>query len=309
VFAPRTIKLHSSCEFDLQLQAALSTKPIQSSPAKQTNVATTKAIPEPSTQPIDIVYVFRHSRHGDEEIRFSLRSVAQNLPFIRKVWIFGDRPSFLSDDTSIVEQVPHEYMAPLLGYRTPVRNDFLMLILASLIPRLAFDFVRFADDYIILAPLSRERLTTPSAIEDLAHISSRGSGQWKDQLWRTYDLLKQYGYAGYNFEAHVPQPYTKQLAFEAFMSFRSFLSEERFGGIVTATTVFNFGLKHHGLPFIWLAEEKSKAGFYGKCPAEAEIAAACEGKLFLSFDDAGFGPTMLEFLRRRFPEPCKYEAP
>src|SRR5438093_12829651 len=103
--------------------------------------------------PLDIVYLFKHSRHRDEEIRFSLRSVAQNLPFIRKVWIFGDRPSFLSDDTSLVEQVPHAYMAPLLGYRAPIRNDFLMLFLASLIPRLAFDFIRFASDYFIRRPL------------------------------------------------------------------------------------------------------------------------------------------------------------
>jgi hypothetical protein len=203
--------------------------------------------------------------------------------------------------------VPHGYIAPLLGYRSPVRNDFLMLILAALLPKLAFDFVRFADDYIILAPLPRERLTTPSAHEDLNQVTVRGQGPWKEQLWRTFDLLKQYGYAGYNFEAHVPQPYTKQLVFEAFMSFRPFLSEERYGGLVTATTTHNYGLKHHGLPFVWLAEEKSKAGFYGKCPGKAEVSAACEGKLFLSFDDAGFGPPVLEHLRGRFPLPCKFE--
>src|SRR5438034_8525843 len=70
--------------------------------------------------PIDVVYLFRHSKHGDEEIRFSLRSVAKNLSFIRKVWIFGDRPAFLADDHSIIEHVPHEYIAPLLGFKTPV---------------------------------------------------------------------------------------------------------------------------------------------------------------------------------------------
>src|SRR6185503_5738657 len=99
-----------------------------------------------------------HSRHHDEELRFSLRSVADNLPFIRKVWIFGDRPDFLTDDRSLIEHVPHEYIAPLLGFKTPVRSDMLMLVLASLLPEVAFDFVRFSDDYIILQPLSRKQL-------------------------------------------------------------------------------------------------------------------------------------------------------
>src|SRR4029078_6196811 len=89
--------------------------------------------PENTPQPLDIIYLFRHSRHHDEELRFSLRSVAATLPFIRKVWIFGDRPDFLTDDRSLIEHVPHEYIAPLLGFKTPVRSDMLMLVLASLL--------------------------------------------------------------------------------------------------------------------------------------------------------------------------------
>src|SRR5437870_3492740 len=123
--------------------------------------------------PLDIVYLFKHSRHRDEELRFSLRSVAANLPFIRKVWIFGDRPAFLADDRSIIEHIPHEYIAPLLGLKTPVRNDMHMLVLASLLPEVAFDFVRFSDDYIILQPLSRQQLCTVRALEDLNKLPAR----------------------------------------------------------------------------------------------------------------------------------------
>src|SRR5438094_6834476 len=126
--------------------------------------------------PLDIVYLFRHSRHRDEELRFSLRSVVANLPFIRKIWIFGDRPAFLADDRSLIEHVPHEYIAPLLGCTTPVRSDMLMLTLASLLPELSFDFVRFCDDYIILQPLSRQQLCTVRALEDLNLRPNRGSG-------------------------------------------------------------------------------------------------------------------------------------
>src|SRR5687768_4861973 len=92
----------------------------------QHSLATRNAASANSARPIDIVYLFRHSAQQDQEIRYSLRSVAAHLPFIRKVWIFGDRPEFLSDDKSLVEHVPHEYLAPLFGYQTPVRSDFLM---------------------------------------------------------------------------------------------------------------------------------------------------------------------------------------
>ncbi len=256
---------------------------------------------------LDIVYLFRHSKHGDQEILYSLRSVAHHLSFIRKVWVFGDKPEFMSGDKSLIEHLGHGYIAPLLGYRLPVRNDFLLLFLASLIPELAFSFVRFADDYIILQPLTHEQLCTPRAVDDLNKQTVRGCGGWKDQLWRTFDALKQYGYAGYNFESHVPQPYTRRIAFESFMAFRQFLSEERYEGLVTGTTIYNYALKHYQLPFIWLAEEQSRAGFYGHCPSEIEIEASCREKLFLNFDSGGFGAPMQQFLEKTFPDPCKYE--
>jgi len=33
--------------------------------------------------PLDIVYLFRHSKHGDQEILYSLRSVAKQAPYVR----------------------------------------------------------------------------------------------------------------------------------------------------------------------------------------------------------------------------------
>jgi hypothetical protein len=179
--------------------------------------------------------------------------------------------------------------------------------LAPLIPGLTFDFVRFSDDYVVLQPLTRERLCTVRALEDLNVQTVRGRGKWKDMLWRTYDTLKQFGYAGYNFETHVPQPLTRQLVFEAFLAFREFITEDRYVGMQSGTAIYNYALLHHGIPFVWIHAEQSKAGFYGGCPAEAAIASACRRKLFLSFDNEGFGPPMREYLKNQFPEPCKYE--
>ncbi|TVS20666.1 MAG: hypothetical protein EA424_02815, partial [Planctomycetaceae bacterium] len=40
-------------------------------------------------------------------------------------WIFGDRPEFLSDETSLVQHVPHEYVTRVGKFRMPVTNFFL----------------------------------------------------------------------------------------------------------------------------------------------------------------------------------------
>jgi hypothetical protein len=216
--------------------------------------------------PLDVVYLFRHSKHEDLELRYSLRSVAKHMPFVRKVWIFGSRPNFISADKTIIEHVPPEYVTPLLGIKKEVRDDFTLLLLASLIPSVAFDFIRFADDYIVLKPVPREQLREPLALEDLRQAKSRGTGPWKDQLWRTFDLLTKYGYSGYNFEVHMPQFMTKKLVFETFMAFRDFTRVERYGGILSATAIFNYGIRHAGVTFKWLADEQSKVGFYGNFP-------------------------------------------
>ncbi len=93
---------------------------------------------------MDALYLFRHSVYGDVEIRYSLRSVAKYAPYIRKVWIFGDRPAFLSEETSLIEHVPHSYVTRSGNFRTPVTNFFLLLYLSSLIPDLDHEYLFFS---------------------------------------------------------------------------------------------------------------------------------------------------------------------
>ena len=148
---------------------------------------------------MDALFFFRHSDYGDVELRYALRGIAQHAPWIRKVWIFGDKPVFLSDDTSLIEHVPHEYAARVGKYRTPVTNFFLMFWLAYHIPDLASEFLWFCDDFILIDDLSPEMARKDRYIENMDEVTHRGSGVWKESLWRTYDFLKVLGYPGYNF--------------------------------------------------------------------------------------------------------------
>ncbi len=258
--------------------------------------------------PRDVVYIFRSSGREDAELRYSLRSLAASKVRPRKVWIFGDRPAWLTDDATLIEHVPHEYIARIGRWKLPVVNTFLLTFLASLIPGLAFDFFWFADDYILLEPVTADDLARVRVLEDLAKLKTRGRGLYKDALWRTHDTLKRLGYGSLNFECHVPHAYTKKRIWDAYCDFQDFVSEDRYYGLLAHLAVFNHAVKHEGISdLVWLHEEGRYIGFYKTPPSLAEVRQKCRSKAFMNFDDPAFGPGLEEFLAERFPAQSPYE--
>lgn len=257
---------------------------------------------------MDALYVFQHSKAGDEEIRFSLRSLARNAPFLRKVWVFGDRPAFLPHDTSRIEHVPHEYVARLDRSRVPIRNFFKMMFLSSLIGDLEAEYLWMCDDFIVLQPLSVQEARTIRFMENMAEITARGTGLWKEALWKTYDLLSRLGYPGLNFEVHCPTYLRKKWVFDAYCDLQDFVTEDRFFGLTGPSAILNHALRHNQFPVVKLADENSKVGFYENAADYGEIVQQCQGKRFLNFDDVAFGDDMKRFLRELFPSPCHFEV-
>jgi hypothetical protein len=256
---------------------------------------------------MDALYLFKHSANDDFEIRYSLRSIEQCAPYIRKVWIFGDKPKFISDDTSLIENVPHEAMAWVLDVKTPVTNCFLMLFLGSLIPDLASEFLFFCDDFYFLKSHTIDEARKERYLEDLSLTKVRGRGLWKDALWRTYDLLLRFGYTGYNCETHAPTYMTRKRVMEAYRDFRDFVTEDRFYGMLAQSAILNHAYKQHKMNLTNLLEEKSRCGFWEKPPSYEEVIQQSEGKMYFNFDDAAFGESIRRFLMERFPNRSRYE--
>ena len=261
----------------------------------------------------DCVYLFAFGPHGDAELRISLRGLAAHAPWVRKVWIFGDRPEWLSENCDVVEHVPHEYVARLGQWKTPLKNTFLMTFLASLIPGLADEFLWFADDYILLEPVAREDLFRVRVLEDLAKVPSRGRGLYKDALWRTHDTLKRLGcYAPQlgvlNFECHLPHAYTRRRIWDAYCDLQDFVTEDRYYGLLCHLAVFNHAAKHEPISeLVWVKDEGRFIGFYAKPPSYEDARSGCEDKTFLNFDDAAWGPGLERLLAERFPHKSKFE--
>jgi len=257
---------------------------------------------------MDVLYLYKHSENDDFEIRHSLRSIAQHAPYIRKVWIYGDKPAFLTDDKSLVEHIPdNEYLARVLGIHPPITNTFLLLFLSSLIPDLSSEYLFFADDNFLLKDFPITEARKDRYLEDLTTITNRGQGLWKEQLWRTHDLLLRLKYTGYNFETHVPSYFTRKRVLEAYCDFRDFITEDRWYGMMGITAILNHAHKQEKNALIPIHEENSRCGFWGKPPTHEEVVKQSQGKMFFNFDDAAFGEVIRRFLKERFPHRSQYE--
>ena len=250
---------------------------------------------------------FKHSAHEDFEIRHSLRSIERYAPYIRKVWVYGDKPKFISDDTSLIERVPQEATARVFDMKNPgdqfVFTDVSIVTDSGFIVRGPF---RFSDDFYFLRNHSLDEACKDRYLEDLALRSTRGPGMWRDALWRTYDLLIRLGYTGYNFESHTPAYLTRKRVMAAYCDLKDFVTEDRFYGLLGPTAILNHAYKQEkmSLTKLW---EKSRCGFWGKAPAYEEIIQNSEGKMFFNFDDAAFGESIRKFLSERFPNRSRYE--
>src|SRR5436190_9695244 len=256
---------------------------------------------------MDVFYIFCHRQHGDEELRYSLRSVAKHLPWVRKVWVFGDRPAWLSEDVRLIEHVPHERLAWIAGRRTPIVNQFVMMYLSALLPGLSEDYLWFCDDYVVLRPVDEEFCCQPRIIQDLNEVKVRGRGLYKDALWRTFDVLKRLGYVGLNYEVHVPVHLTKERVLAAVREFQDFLSDDRYFGLLAKMAVMNHAQRREGFVPVRLSEEGAIAGFHYQPAAWGDVVGKCEGKTFLNFDDAAYSADLRRFLGKLFADSCRFE--
>ncbi|HWV99921.1 MAG TPA: hypothetical protein VNZ64_09540 [Candidatus Acidoferrum sp.] len=256
---------------------------------------------------MDALYIFKHSANDDFEIRYSLRSVEQYAPYIKKVWIYGDKPNFISDETSLIEHVPHEATSRMLGVKTPVTNFFLLLLLSSLIPDLSFEYLFFCDDFYFLKNHPVEEARKDRYLQDLSLTTVRGRGLWRDALWRTHDLLIRLGYTAYNFETHTPAYLTRKRVMAAYCDFKDFVTEDRFYGLLGLTAILNHAYKLEKMSLTKLSDENSRCGFWGKPPSYEKVVQQAEDKTFFNFDDPAFGESIRKFLMERFPERSRYE--
>lgn len=154
----------------------------------------------------DIVYRVRPGDNNDE-LRYSLRSVAKNLPH-RRVWMVGHKPAWTSD---LVRHIPGDRV------QGKWRAIYDNVVRACEHPDISERFLLVDDDVYMIQPVDQ---TMPmwhlGSLEDrLAAISKRRGpdGDWQETLRVTIDYLQRKGVEHpISYEVHAPMLFDKSVA-------------------------------------------------------------------------------------------------
>lgn len=163
---------------------------------------------------IDVVYVLGiGSNWRNNEIRFSLRSIAKNLKGIHKVWIVGEKPEFIKNIKHI--QHPDE-----LGINNADGNIIRKVLRVCQEPTLTENFLFINDDHLIMKPMVASEIP-PYRKMDMVTMKDDyfQDSSWKGRLFRTKNILLKRGYPAFHFDCHVPIVLNKKLFPEVISKF------------------------------------------------------------------------------------------
>lgn len=155
-----------------------------------------------NTQDLDVVYFVKEA-YDNEELRYSLRSVDQNLPH-RNVWIYGIPPCGIRvDHTARFNQVGRTKWAR-------VRSMFEKLALNS---SLSDNFVLMNDDFFIMKPINELKNYYGGSLQERINVIEdhfNGPNSYTMRLRRTNEQLKKLKLTTKNYELHIPMIVNKE---------------------------------------------------------------------------------------------------
>lgn len=247
-----------------------------------------------AADPVDAVFVIgTGSKNDNEELRYALRNVARNCPFVRRVYISGECPKWV--DTSVVVHLPWRDRFQ----HAKDSNIIDKLVHACEAPDIAKRILFCSDDQF---------QTRVCAWEDFSPVWLRKYSKddpwyedrkrtWHSRLHRTLERerLRRVAYGMgeggiYYWEPHIYSPIDRDL----FLRFAEWSDYAHRDDTITQTAYYNFvgqrGKNSRDHTFIWSGYKWDKPTTH------------------IAYTDDGFG-TAMEYLRQAFPEPCRFERP
>ena len=227
---------------------------------------------------VDIVYILKNDIDSDE-LRYSLRSVCENFP-CRRVIFIGGCPKDIVPDVYI----PHEQIGHTKWER--VRSSMLKILNTC---NLSEDFYLFNDDFFVLKKPHGEFTNFASGTLDKRcreiETKFKRITAYSKQLRSVETFLKRKNKDTVSFAVHMPMLLNKQKAldllteFPKIEMFRSFYGNYYEIDFISHKDVKIYDLESEPIfdDFLSTTDESFKNGKVG------------------------------EWIRQRFPTPCKYE--
>lgn len=246
-----------------------------------------------SEDPIDAVFVIgTGSKHGNEELRYALRNVERNCPFVRTVYIVGECPEWVNRD-----EVVH------LPWRDRFRfakdsNIIDKMVHACESPGIARKILFCSDDQF---------QTRVCSWDDFAPVWLREydkddtwytdlDREWHARLRRTLErerlrrVAMGMGEGGiYYWEPHIYAPFDRDL----FLKYAAWSDYEHRDDTIIMSGYFNFigqrGRKNDDHAFIWSDKDFER------------------GTTHIAYTDDEPYDTAMRYLHAHFPAPCRFE--
>jgi hypothetical protein len=229
---------------------------------------------------MDIVYVYRRPKHGEDELRYSIRSACAHLTF-RRLIIVGDRPKFLREGSGAI------VIADRHRGRTRYADTAGKLLRAARHPGVGRQLALMNDDFFILRPHRSIPAYSDGTIGELLdRIGGRLGEYWKI----TAATAARIGRDQPSFEIHAPFVFDRDQLLEV----------ARLYGYPDAgihlRTVYGYAARINPAP---TKDHKAKT--------LAELTRYAQGS-FLSVSDAiAQQPQFKALIERRFPAKSRFE--
>lgn len=171
----------------------------------------------------------RFVEHG--ELRFCLRGITQNLPWIDRVFLVTaeEIPPYINVEFPSLRIVRHDEFID--SHDLPTFNSLAIEANMHRIPGLRKHFVYFNDDFICIRPLDSRQLSFKDGLGAFRLTKQRFDNLqeregWPASLERTDKALTElFGSAERTTFAHTPQWFDRDACFQVAEAFSTFFSE------------------------------------------------------------------------------------
>lgn len=243
---------------------------------------------------IDIVYVLgTGSNWNNNEIRFSLRSIEENLRGVGNVFIIGEKPDFIKNVIHI--QHHDEY-----GPSNADGNIIHKILRAIQDDRLSDRFLFINDDHLILQPIEASEVPFfhkgDLTDETLYPEKYFCNNYWRKRLGRTRDVLKFKGLPALHFDCHTPILIDKKVFPDVVAQFDY--------GVNPGYTMKSIYANTAGIEPTLLEGQKKKVFEYYTTKEIEEKLMYCT---FLSFNDGGLNQDFKIWLAQHFSKQSRFE--
>lgn len=225
----------------------------------------------------DVLYVLKNG-YSEQELRYSVRSICENLRFGNLV-IVGGCPDYIQPDFYI----EHQQMGD-----TRYKRVAGSILKACEDPRLSQEFYLFNDDFFILKKMRDIPAMASGTIYHTAQVIERrhgGQTAYTRALRHTAEVLKGACYDRLNYAVHAPMPCDKD-------KLRQTLRE--MARCESVRNAYGNMWKVGGV----IREDVKVRGRAERPDEDADL---------ISTSDEAFQGVTGAWIRDRFTEPCKYE--